>query len=155
MLGTLTRHAFKSIIMRTRCKKDCVQGQTYSPNFDRLSMKRLRGSRMLRREFIAGIGSAAVWPLAVRAQQGARKRSIAVLLPLVENDPSARAKVAAFATALQQAGWTDSNARIEIRWAGPIPSEIGRHAAELVHRFLGTDHLRWIHVIDDDLYPGL
>ena len=25
----------------------------------------------------------------------------------------------------------------------------------LVHRFLGTDHLRWIHVIHDDLYPGL
>jgi hypothetical protein len=25
----------------------------------------------------------------------------------------------------------------------------------LVHRFLGTDHLRGIHVIHDDLYPGL
>jgi hypothetical protein len=25
----------------------------------------------------------------------------------------------------------------------------------LVHRFLGTDHLRWIHVIHDDLYPSL
>ena len=25
----------------------------------------------------------------------------------------------------------------------------------LVHRFLGTDHLRWIHVIHDDLYRGL
>jgi hypothetical protein len=27
--------------------------------------------------------------------------------------------------------------------------------SDLVHRFLGTDHLRWIHVIHDDLYPGL
>jgi hypothetical protein len=26
---------------------------------------------------------------------------------------------------------------------------------ELVHRFLGIDHLRWIHVIHDDLYPSL
>ena len=25
----------------------------------------------------------------------------------------------------------------------------------LVHRFLGIDHLRWIHVIHDDLYPSL
>jgi len=25
----------------------------------------------------------------------------------------------------------------------------------LVHRFLGTNHLGWIHVIHDDLYPGL
>ena len=32
-----------------------------------------------------------------------------------------------------QAGWTDGrNARIEIRWAGPTPSDIRRHAAELV-----------------------
>jgi putative ABC transport system substrate-binding protein len=91
---------------------------------------------MKRREFIVGLGAAAL-PLAARAQQGARKRSIGVLLPLVEDDPSARQKVAAFLTALQRAGWTDSNARIEIRWAGPTPSEIRRHAAELVA--LGPD----------------
>jgi putative ABC transport system substrate-binding protein len=36
-------------------------------------------------------------------------------------------------TALQQAGWTDGrNARIEVRWAGPSPGDIRRHAAELV-----------------------
>jgi molybdate transport system substrate-binding protein len=40
-------------------------------------------------------------------------------------------------------------------------SASGRHFVSvisrlnLVHRFLGTDHLRWIHVIHDDLYPGL
>ena len=56
-----------------------------------------------------------------------------MLLPLVEDDPFARAQVGAFVTALQQAGWTDGrNARIEIRWAGPTPSDIRRHAAELV-----------------------
>jgi putative ABC transport system substrate-binding protein len=89
---------------------------------------------MRRREFITLLGGAAAWPLAARAQQQPdRKRSIGVLLPLVEDDPFARAEISAFVTALQQAGWVDGrNARIEIRWAGPMPSDIRRHAAELV-----------------------
>jgi putative ABC transport system substrate-binding protein len=89
---------------------------------------------MKRREVIALLGVAAVaWPLAVRAQQGERQRRIGVLLPLVVDDPVARAQVGAFVTALQQAGWIDGrNAQIDIRWAGPIPSDIRRHAAELV-----------------------
>ena len=33
-----------------------------------------------------------------------------------------------------------------------FPAEI---AGLLVDRFHGTDHLRWIHVIYDGLYPGL
>jgi putative tryptophan/tyrosine transport system substrate-binding protein len=90
---------------------------------------------MKRREFITLLGgAAAAWPLAAGAQQQPeRKRSIGVLLPLVEDDPSARALVGAFVMALQEAGWTDGrNARIEIRWAGPTPSDIRRHTAELV-----------------------
>ena len=89
---------------------------------------------MRRREFITLFGGAAVaWPLAARAQQPERMRRIGVLLPLVVDDPAAGAYVGAFVTALQQAGWIDGrNARIDIRWAGPIPSDIRRHAAELV-----------------------
>ena len=89
---------------------------------------------MKRREFITLLGGgAAAWPLAEQAQQGERMRRIAVLLPLVEDDPFARAEISAFVTALQQAGWVDGrNARIEIRWAGPMPSDIRRHATELV-----------------------
>ena len=93
---------------------------------------------MRRRDFIKVIaGSAAAWPLAVRAQDE-RKRIIGVLLPLVEDNAHARAGIDAFVVALQQAGWIDGrNARIVIRWAGPASNEIRRHAAELVA--LGPD----------------
>jgi len=41
-----------------------------------------------RRTFIAGLGSAAVWPIVGRAQQPAeRMRRVGVLMPLDQNDP--------------------------------------------------------------------
>ena len=57
-----------------------------------------------RREFIAGLGGAAAWPL---AQQGNRVRRIGVLLPFDENDPVAKTYVSAFTQALVALGWTD------------------------------------------------
>ena len=55
---------------------------------------------MRRREFIAGLGSAAACPLAVRAQQGERVRRIGVLMPGDENDPVYKPRAAAFIQAL-------------------------------------------------------
>jgi hypothetical protein len=48
---------------------------------------------MNRREIIAGLGSASVWPLAAQAQQSDRIRRIGVLSPLATDDPLARAKL--------------------------------------------------------------
>jgi putative tryptophan/tyrosine transport system substrate-binding protein len=62
---------------------------------------------MRRRAFIAGLGSAAAWPLVARAQQGDRLRRIGVLIPYDENDPLAKANISAFTQALADLGWTD------------------------------------------------
>jgi putative tryptophan/tyrosine transport system substrate-binding protein len=88
---------------------------------------------MRRREFIATIGGAVVWSLAVRAQQPDGKRLIGMLMGFAENDPTAQSMVAAFRDALAKLGWTEgSNARIELRWSGYDRDRIKRLAKELV-----------------------
>jgi putative tryptophan/tyrosine transport system substrate-binding protein len=76
---------------------------------------------MRRREFIAGLGSAAAWSVEARAQQPDRKRRIGVLMGWDENDPEAKAFLAGFTEGLAEAGWTDGrNATLEIRWADNV-----------------------------------
>jgi putative ABC transport system substrate-binding protein len=89
---------------------------------------------MKRREFIAGLGGAAAWPLAARAQQGDRMRRIGVLIgDLAENDPTGIAYVSAFTRALEQLGWTDGrNVRIDIRWGAADVELNAKFAKELV-----------------------
>jgi ABC-type uncharacterized transport system substrate-binding protein len=86
---------------------------------------------MRRRDFIAVLGGAALaWPLMARAQQPEQKRRIGVLMNLAADDPEGQARLAAFAQALQQLGWSEGhNLRIDTRWAGA--NDIHRHAAEL------------------------
>jgi putative ABC transport system substrate-binding protein len=86
-----------------------------------------------RRAFIAGLGGAAAWPLAARAQQGDRVRRISVLHGRDENDPVAKTSVSAFTQALAALGWTDGrNVRVDLRWAGGDINRIRALAQELV-----------------------
>ena len=72
-----------------------------------------------RREFIAGLGGAAAWPLAGQAQQGGRVRRIGVLMGFYENDPAGKLRYSAFTQTLGELGWTDGrNVRMELRWGG-------------------------------------
>jgi len=86
-----------------------------------------------RREFIAALGGAAVWPLAAGAQQGGQVRRIGVLMPYNENDPLAKPRISAFTQALADLGWTDGGkARMDLRWYGDDINRIRALAQELV-----------------------
>jgi putative ABC transport system substrate-binding protein len=72
-----------------------------------------------RREFIAGLGSAAAWPVVALAQQNDRVRPVGVLLALDETDPVAKPVLSAFTQPLAGLGWTDGrNLRMDVRWSG-------------------------------------
>jgi putative tryptophan/tyrosine transport system substrate-binding protein len=87
---------------------------------------------MIRRQFITLLGSAAAWPLPVRAQQRERMRHIGVLLPATADDAVFQTRMAAFLQALALLGWiVGRNLSVDIRWASANAAEIRRHAAEL------------------------
>jgi len=87
---------------------------------------------MRRREFIAGLGSAALGPLVARAQQPA--------IPVVGflNSQSARdneRQLAAFRDGLTDAGYVDGrNVKIEYRWADNHPDRLPSMMAGLIEK---------------------
>jgi putative ABC transport system substrate-binding protein len=86
-----------------------------------------------RREFIAGLGSAAAWPVVARAQQPDRMRRIGVLLPFDEKDPVIKSRISAFTQALAELGWADGrNMRMDVHWGHGDIDQIGALAKELV-----------------------
>jgi len=87
-----------------------------------------------RREFIAGLGSAAAWPVVARAQQqGERVRRIGALMPQDENDPFVKARISAFTQALADLGWTNGrNVRMDLRGGGGDINRSRALAQELV-----------------------
>jgi putative ABC transport system substrate-binding protein len=86
-----------------------------------------------RREFVAALGGAAVWPLAAHAQQGDRVRRIGVLMSGDENDPVAKPALSAFTQTLAGLGWTDGrNVRMDLRWGRGDIDRMRTLARELV-----------------------
>jgi hypothetical protein len=78
-----------------------------------------KASYIGRRKFLAALGSAAVWPLAVRAQQGDRMRWLAAIMGgrNADTDPEGRAWFAAFRQGLEELGWVEGrNFRADYRW---------------------------------------
>lgn len=85
---------------------------------------------MKRRQFIAAIGGAATWPIAVRAQQ---MRRIGVLLVTSEDDPESQARIVAFENGLSKLGWSvGRSVRIDYRWYQGQTERARAAAAELL-----------------------
>jgi putative ABC transport system substrate-binding protein len=79
--------------------------------------------------------SLVIAPLAGRAQQLDRVRRLGLLLPYIESDPQAQARVTAFRAALQERGWTDGrNVRFELRYTEGQPDRLPALAADLVQK---------------------
>jgi ABC-type uncharacterized transport system substrate-binding protein len=84
-----------------------------------------------RRTFIAGLGTAAVWPLVARAQQPSRKVRIGVLLAGTPASYSARAN--ALLEGLRDLGYEEGKTvTFEWRWWNNQVERIPELAAELV-----------------------
>ena len=88
---------------------------------------------MRRREFVAGLASAAAWPLRAGAQRAVGPRRIGWLIGGAENDQASGANRAALQDALARLGWIEGrNLRIDIRFGASDPDRIRAYAAELV-----------------------
>jgi putative ABC transport system substrate-binding protein len=85
---------------------------------------------MRRRRFIAGLGSAAAWPVVARAQQVERVRRVGVLTAASLN---ATLALVAFRQEITKLGWTEGRSlRIDDRASGADRDHLAADAEELV-----------------------
>ena len=83
---------------------------------------------MMRREFIALLGGAAVaWPVAAQAQQEReRVRRIGIFSPVAADSPEGRGRLTAFLQGLQELGGrTDATSGSIIAWRKAMPNACG------------------------------
>src|ERR1700746_442890 len=87
---------------------------------------------MRRREFIAGLGSAAAWPVVGGGPQPDRMGRIGVLMNLATDDPESLTRIAAFHQGLQEVGWNiGRNVQIDYRSGLGGAGRYRRYSAEL------------------------
>ena len=92
---------------------------------------------MRRRDFIKAIaGSAAVWPLTVRAQQGDRMRRLGIIIGPTGEESETKDRITAFLQELKRLGWAEGrDVRIDMRvgaGAGASNAAARKYATELV-----------------------
>jgi putative ABC transport system substrate-binding protein len=88
---------------------------------------------MRRREFIALVGGAAVWPGAVLGQPSIRVRRVGVLMLGTESEPVYQSYLAAFEEGLRQSGWIEGqNLHIDVRWSASNTDLARTYAVELI-----------------------
>ncbi len=88
---------------------------------------------MKRRMFIAGLGSAAVWPVVVRGQQAAMP--VVGYLGAQSADDEYKDRIVPFLQGLKDAGYVEGqNVAIEYRWAENQYDRLPALAADLVRR---------------------
>src|SRR5262249_13132187 len=97
------------------------------------SLRVTMASHIGRRKFLATLGGAAAWPLAVRAQQAGKVPTIGIL---GSGTPATQGHwYAAFVQRLRELGWIDGRTvAIEYRWAEGRDEHAAEIAAELVRR---------------------
>src|SRR5262245_3801583 len=93
-----------------------------------------QGTTMRRRDFIKAIaGSAFVWPLMARAQQGERMRRLGIIIGTAREESETKARITTFLQELKHLGWDEGrNVRIEMRASAGNLSAARKYAAELV-----------------------
>jgi putative ABC transport system substrate-binding protein len=90
---------------------------------------------MRRREFIAGLGGAAAWPVVARAQQTGRMRRVVVAMIGPESDVQQQLSMTLFRDGLRKLGWSDGqNIQIEFIFRG-VSAEVAKvYVAEIAAR---------------------